>query len=186
MLMNQDQFSRLRLRFTGAVSMGIWAVLIWKQTHGGVPTHHLLHRADLPGLSCWWDALVLPVLTWMLLARIRPRLVVEVAGSGSPAASPSALQGFFGAIGVGILFSALFVAGQETALSYALNGLLVAALFFPIYRAECVLGFVLGMTFTFGSVLPLIFGSLVACVGLLLHRFIRPLLARFGSWMYGR
>ena len=47
-----------------------------------------------------------------------------------------------------------------TALAYLFLGLIVAALLVPVYRAEYVLGFMLGMTFTFGAVLP----SLIACM----------------------
>ncbi len=184
--MTKVQFSRMRLRFTGVIALGIWAVLLWKHFHGGVPTHHLLRRADLPGLSCWWDALILPSLTWMLLARIHPRLVMkEEEGSANQKLSHDALLGFCAAILVGVLLSVLFTFGQETTLSYLMDALLIAALWLPIYRAECVLGFVLGMTFTFGSVLPLLFGSIVAGVSAVLYRFVRPVIVRIGLWIYG-
>jgi hypothetical protein len=37
---------------------------------------------------------------------------------------------------------------------------------FPVYRAEYVLGFVVGMTFTFGAVIPLLVALLVGTVSL--------------------
>ena len=40
-------------------------------------------------------------------------------------------------------------------------GLLLLALFFPIYRSECFLGFVIGMSYTSGVILPTGFGIAV-------------------------
>jgi len=52
-------------------------------------------------------------------------------------------------------------------------GLFILALFFPIYRAECFLGFVIGMTFTFGAVLPTGVGIIIALIGALLYLYVR-------------
>ncbi|HEY2092410.1 MAG TPA: hypothetical protein VGJ81_11010 [Thermoanaerobaculia bacterium] len=30
--------------------------------HGGVPVHPILRRADMPGISNWWGALIIPAL----------------------------------------------------------------------------------------------------------------------------
>jgi hypothetical protein len=53
-------------------------------------------------------------------------------------------------------------------------GILLIALFYPIYRAECLLGFVLGMTFTFGAVLPTGIGSILASIGFLTFNLVEP------------
>ncbi|MEA0737090.1 hypothetical protein QYY77_13550 [Xanthomonas campestris pv. campestris] len=45
----------------------------------------------------------------------------------------------------------------------------------PAYRAEYVFGFVLGMTFVFGAVLPTLFGLLVVAVSALAWRVLFPL-----------
>jgi len=55
-----------------------------------------------------------------------------------------------------------------------LIGMLLLALFFPIYRAECILGFVIGMTFTFGAALPTAFGAIFALLGAILYRYVGP------------
>lgn len=184
--MHEQQFSRLRRRFTALVSLLILAALTWKQTHGGVPRHHLLHRADLPAISCWWDAFVLPLLTWGLLGRVRSRLVsTSTEEAWTPRRSAPVLVAFAGALLFGVALSGLFANQQENALSYLVDGLVLLALLFPIYRAECVLGFVLGMTWTFGAVLPTLFACLVAVMGGLLYRLIRPLLLRLGRWLMG-
>jgi hypothetical protein len=57
-------------------------------------------------------------------------------------------------------------------------GVSVIALVLPIYRAENVLGFVLGMTFTFGAVLPTAVGSVVAMLSAASHRLVRHTFAR--------
>ena len=59
------------------------------------------------------------------------------------------------------------------------NSIFIIALFFPIYRAECLLGFVMGMTFTFGAVLPTGIGSIFALIGAVLFLFVRSLLLKF-------
>jgi hypothetical protein len=64
-------------------------------------------------------------------------------------------------------------------------GIFLVALFLPIYRAESVLGFVLGMTFAFGSVLPILFGSIVALLSALLYQYVRPVIVRLGQWVFG-
>lgn len=184
--MHELQFSRLRRRVTALVTFLILATLVWKHGHGGVPRHHLLHRADLPAISCWWDAVVLPLLTWGLLGRVRRRLISNTLEEAwTPKRSASVLLSFAGALLFGALLAGLFMGGQETALSYLVDGLLLLALLFPLYRAECVLGFVLGMTWTFGAVLPTLFACLVALMSGLLYRLVRPLLFRFGHWLLG-
>jgi hypothetical protein len=61
---------------------------------------------------------------------------------------------------------------------YLFEGLLLLALLLPVYRAECVLGFVLGMAFVFGVVLPTAVATLIAAFSALIHRAIRPILVR--------
>jgi hypothetical protein len=54
-------------------------------------------------------------------------------------------------------------------------GLLLLALFLPIYRAQYILGFILGMTYTFGAILPLAFAVVVGLVAFVIHAYIRKL-----------
>ena len=60
----------------------------------------------------------------------------------------SVVAGFVGALLFGILLSVSFTNDYETIASYLFRGMFLLALLLPVYRAECVLGFVLGMTFT--------------------------------------
>ncbi|AOD15680.1 hypothetical protein VB151_11390 [Xanthomonas fragariae] len=50
--------------------------------------------------------------------------------------------------------SIAFMMGNETAMSTLFVSTLTSGLVIPAYRAEYIFGFVLGMTFVFGAVLP--------------------------------
>ncbi|MBC6607502.1 hypothetical protein H8B13_11795 [Hymenobacter sp. BT188] len=180
--MNEKLFFKTRLYFTGIVTIAIWALLAWGHYHGGVPSHHIMARADLPKISNWWGGILLPLLTWFLLYRIHKR--VSNNKNKKPewlTFSINIVYGFFGGLFFGILLSTFFTFGFSDVLGYMLNGLFLLALFFPIYRAECVLGFVIGMTFTFGAVIPTVAGSIFALIGIVLYLFIRPVILYMAS-----
>jgi hypothetical protein len=83
------------------------------------------------------------------------------------------LYGFAGALFFGILLSIFFTLGYSELPGYMIAGLFLLALFIPVYRAECLLGFVIGMTYTFGAVLPTAFGSVLVLVSAILYLYIR-------------
>jgi hypothetical protein len=172
---NNKIFSINRLYFTGIVAVAIWLLLFWDYFHIGVPSHHLLARKDLPAVSNWWGGLLLPLLTWFLLYRIRKR-VGEGNGKNSLflTISGSILYGFVAALLFGIILSIFFSAGNEEVPFYMMMGLFASALFMPSYRAECFLGFVIGMTYTFGGVLPIVIGFLLAMFCSVLYLLVRP------------
>jgi hypothetical protein len=89
------------------------------------------------------------------------------------------VYGFAGALVFGIALSVFFTLNYSGIPANMLKALLIAALFFPIYRAECLLGFVLGMTFTFGAVLPMLIGSVLATLGAVLYLLVRSLALKF-------
>jgi Na+-transporting NADH:ubiquinone oxidoreductase subunit NqrB len=60
-------------------------------------------------------------------------------------------------------------------------GLLPLSFFFPIYRAECLLGFVLVMTYTFGAILPTGIGSFLILIGMWIYLFLRSGMGHIGS-----
>ena len=159
----------LRKRFLLAlfVALGIWSLLIYQHFHGGVPSHHLLQRSDLPSVSNWWGGILLPCLTWFLVGRINRR-----EGTTN---SNAVIGCFVGALVYGIALSVSFVNGYEQILSLMGPGLLVVALFFPIYMAQYFLGFVIGMTYTFGAILPTAFGVVVGLISFVIYNYIRPI-----------
>jgi hypothetical protein len=172
--MTGKMFFYRSLYFTGIVTVGIWSLLIWNHYHGGVPSHHILHRKDLPEISNWWGGLLLPLLTLFLTYRIQKRLIRNNDNESTPLKFPiKSAYGFLFALSFGILLSVFFTLGYSNLSRYMIYGLFVLALFFPIYRAECLLGFVVGMTFTFGAVLPTAVGILFASIGVILYLYVR-------------
>lgn len=147
----------LRLRLAALAFLAEAVHLGWEALHGGIQTHHLLQRADLPAVSNAWGLLVLPLLAawaagrwpadraatrergWVMLGLAVPWLVA-LAMSWSMAQELSGVT------------ELLFM------------GLLAAAVVLPGYRPECLLGFVLGMSWTIGAVLPTVIGGLIAGV----------------------
>jgi hypothetical protein len=55
------------------------------------------------------------------------------------------------------------------------------ALFFPIYRPAYLLGFIVGMIYTFGGILPIVAGGIMAIICYLLYILIHPLLVKIGK-----
>jgi hypothetical protein len=175
--MSEKIFLKTSLYFTGIVTIAIWSLLAWNHYHGGVPSHHLLHREDLPAISNWWGGFLLPLLTWFLLYRIQRRLMRDnIEKSKVSMHLANILYGFTGALFFGIILSVFFTFGYSNILGYIIIGLLLFALFFPIYRAEDLLGFVIGMTFTFGAVLPTAFGCILALIGASLYLYVKPVI----------
>ncbi len=132
--------------------------------------NHLLNREDLPAVSNWCGGIIIPLLTWFLLYRIQWRK----SNSTEPTIIPkNVLYAFIAAFCFGILVSVTFSFGLADIPFYMMIGLLILALFFPIYRAECFLGFVLGMVYTFGGVLPIGVASVFAILGAVLYLLAR-------------
>lgn len=173
--MDDRRFQRARITATVAVAVAEWTFLAWQHVHGGVPSHHFLDRADMPAISNWWGGLVLPCMTWLLLGRVQRRITSQVG-----AATRHAAIGFIGALGFGVLLSVFFMRGDNQVTGVMFEALFVIALLVPIYRAEYLLGFVLGMACTFGGVLPSIVGSVVALIALLIHRYVRAAMLFLG------
>ena len=161
------QLDRLRIFLTVAAALVIWSVLVWQHFHGGVPAHHLLQDPDLPRISDWYGGLLLPALVWGLLGLARRRLKAEEAPRLRPV-----LFGLLGGLVVGASMALAFSTGNEAITRYLFYGLLPLALFLPVHRPECLLGFVLGMCPVFGVVLPTLFGSIMALATFVVHRLI--------------
>lgn len=166
--MDEQRLRRVRVWATGLVTLLIWGLLAWEHLHGGVPSHSLLARDDMPAISNAWGGVLLPVLTWLLLGRIGRRLLREPQADASTRALRAG-TGFLGALLFGVLLSVFFTTGHEQVTSRMVVALIPLALLFPIYRAEYVLGFVLGMTCTFGAVLPLGFAGVVVLMAAVVH-----------------
>ncbi|MEG1679262.1 MAG: hypothetical protein RR326_04145 [Stenotrophomonas sp.] len=176
-LIMTTQKPRWLLPFAVALGMATALVqLIWEHTHGGILRHHLLNDASLPAVSNAWALLVMPLLGaltgWVVTRRTRKR----------PGAIIPAMTGFLGALLGGVALSAAFITSGEAAATQVMMALLVAAVLFPAYRAEYLFGFIMGMTFVFGPVLP----ALVACVPMLIAAISRLAIWPAATWLLRR
>ncbi|GLQ98233.1 hypothetical protein [Dyella mobilis] len=160
---------------TAAVAAAFLMLLLWQRAHGGVPSHHLFDRADLPAFSNWWGGLLLPLMTWFLIGRTQKRIALQGEG-----ARRYALFGFAAAVLFGVLLSVFFTLDIEAVSNGMFESLFLLALFLPIYRAECLLGLVLGMAYTFGGVLPSIIGSVMALITMVIYCYVRAWLLCIG------
>jgi hypothetical protein len=61
------------------------------------------------------------------------------------------------------------------------QGVFAIALFYPVYRAECVLGFVAGMSFFLGAILPMIAACVFAAIGAMLFLGVRFIWSRMAA-----
>lgn len=152
------------------MTVAIWSLLFWNYLHGGIPSHHLLAREDLPSFSNAWGGLVLPLLTWLLVYRVQLR---DRQTNASTGISKGSILGFVGAFCYGLAIVLFFKMDTDVP-GYLLQGIFVLALFFPLYRAQYLLGFVIGMTVTFGAVLPTLIGSVLVLISACLYLAIRP------------
>jgi hypothetical protein len=72
------------------------------------------------------------------------------------------------------LISISFAHGNTSIPGLLVLALLPLALFIPIYRAEYLLGFVLGMTYIFGPILPIGMGVVLMILFAVTYKYIRP------------
>lgn len=161
--MDRTAFARFRIGATLAITGAICSLLIWQLFNGGVPSHSFMARDDMPSISNWWGALTLPLLTWLALGRVGLRL------EHGRTSARAAIAGGVGALVFGAVLSAAFTLGYDDIPSAQLQIVPLIALLVPLYRAEYLLGFVLALAYTFGGVLPLVIGTVLAAVGFVLH-----------------
>lgn len=142
--------------------------LAWEASHGGIQSHHLLARAELPAMSNLWGLVTLPALGWLAAYFVRRRS----ASTGH--AGARAVAAFFCALILGGALSTAFKFGLEDVSAGLFLGAILAGLVAPTYRAEYLFGFVIGMTWVVGPVLPIIAGILAATISVLAHFVLRP------------
>ncbi|MEX2362215.1 MAG: hypothetical protein WD597_01275, partial [Balneolaceae bacterium] len=139
--------------------------------------HHLLHRSDLPAISNWWAIAILPILAWFSTTRVKKRVTLHSDAVSVGGKIPNGvLIGFFGMLLISLLQSIAFEFGYENITMYLALCVLLIGLFLPIYRAECILGYVLGATFTFGAVIPIIGILVIATISAFSNLVMKPML----------
>lgn len=169
----------IKLILTGIVTVFILALLFWEHFHGGVASHHILHQQNLPAISNWWSGLLLPILTWLLLSGIERRIGKQSSQiKQTSIIKTNILSLFLLGLVFGILISISFTNGYNLFLDNVLYIMLALSLIIPIYYSEFILGFILGMTYTFGAILPTAFILILAGIGILIYKLIRPLIMK--------
>lgn len=153
----------------------ITAVIILREYfNGGVITHYLLAREDLPGFSNWWGLLTIPLLSWIVVTLIQRRLGREAVSGVDPKKRESKLQKrFLAALLFGIICSLLWEFGLASVLQYFILLPLLVAFFRPIHLPEYLLGFVIGMLYSFGGVLPILIGLVLLLLCFLINLIIQ-------------
>lgn len=178
-VMNQIFKNKIKTFIVGIVTALIFTFLLWEHFHGGVTSHHILHSEDLPAISNWWSGLLLPILTWFLMSRVEKRLDQNAKGAQQPNnAMNKAVWIFMVGLVLGIVLATSFSFAFRPFLDNVLYILIVLSLFIPLYYAEFILGFILGMTYTFGAILPTVFILVISGIGWVTYRYIRPLILR--------
>ena len=176
---------RFRIYFTAVTALVCVAQLTWEFFNGGVVSHHILHRADLPAISNWWSLALVPALTWFLTGAIATR-VAACDPIHITRLKITVFSGFTGSFLIGVALSVAFQTDHLNVASMLFQGMFLLALFVRVYRAEYLLGFVLAMMFTFGAVLPTAIGSMVAAVAAVAHLLIYPNLKLAWKWVGNR
>jgi signal transduction histidine kinase len=152
-------YTKTKIIITSIISLVVWSLLAWDYNHGGVPSHHILNKKEMPAISNWWGAILMPIFSWFLLSRIKETEPLK-----------RLLFGFLISLLFAVTISLLFTYNVHDVPGYIILSILVIAILFPIYRAECVLGFVLGMIYTFGPVLPVLISGILAGLGFLINQ----------------
>jgi hypothetical protein len=141
----------------------------------GVRSHNLLNRTDLPAISNWFGLITLPLLGVVLGLRVR----AHPSSTRWARVPVSVLAPVLGALIYGVALAASFSLGATIITSAAFLGLFVCGIVFPVYRVEYILGFVTGMTVTFGGVLPLLVALVVAAVSFVVRYIVSKVAAVF-------
>lgn len=138
----------------------------WEALHGGIASHHLLQSADMPALSNAWGLLILPALAAWAAGRLPP--APPAARDWLPVAA-----GFAMPLLLGAALSLAFALKLQALTEAIFFGLLLLALLLPAHRPEQLLGFVLGMSWTFGAVLPTLVGGVIAGLSWAMRHLVR-------------
>ena len=175
-------YKNLQLIVTAIITILVLGLLLWDYFHGGVPSHHILHKKDLPAISNWWNLLLMPTLTWILMGKTIKRMENQLVPVGQNKNNfTTVIWRFCIGLVFGILLSVSFANNYKTFLDYIPFILLILSLFIPIFYSEFILGFVIGMMFTFGAILPTVFILIMASVGFVLYKYIRPLFIKLSK-----
>lgn len=171
--------TRHRMRFTVIVFVAAIAHLAVEHFGGGIRSHRFLESATFPAMHNAWGAILLPALAWLLSASIAKRAVQTSTSSSRLFGLPrSIVSGFIAALLYGVALSVSFATGFSILTAILFFAIFAFAVLLPVYRSECVLGFIFGMTFTFGPFIPTFFSGVFALLSAGLHLALYPFALR--------
>ncbi len=177
--MERQNLTKIKALIVGVVTFLIFSFLFWEHFHGGVTSHHILDQKDLLSISNWWSGILLPTLTWFLLCRIEKRLDKKISQTQQMNNFiRKVFWLFLTGLVFGILLSTSFTNEFKPFLDNVLYIIIILSFIIPVYYSEFILGFILGMTYTFGAIIPTVFILIVAVIGFVAHRLIRPIVLR--------
>lgn len=160
-----------RIKVTVGTFILIFIFVLIEHYNGGVATHHLLARKDLPGISNWWGLLTVPLLAWAVSTLTILRKNKEVKSKQNlDEFNNKILKRFIAALLFGIVASMLWEFKLGNVLQYFILFPILIALFTPVHLPEFLLGFVLGMMYTFGGISPIIIGLVLLTICFLINK----------------
>ncbi|WP_273567305.1 hypothetical protein [Maribacter halichondriae] len=168
---------KLRATLTIAVTFLVWGHVAWDYFHGGIPVHYVLQDPNMPGIPNWLGGIVLPFFTWFLLYRIHKRIDRRKITVASESLRAVVLR-FLAAVLIAILIAICFMNGIDL-IDYIMGCIFILAFFFPLYKSEYLLGWVLGSAFTFGAIIPIGFGSLLALIFFMFYQLRKGIVGLF-------
>lgn len=174
-MLTKFHFFRFQIGFIVLVTLLLYSLLAWQYFHDGIPSHHFLADKTMPLVSNGWGAFVIPITTWFLLFRVKKGLFSESDTISFPRHT---LIGFLSSLIFGVCLGISVVYGFKTFASNVPLVIFGLALFFPTYKAEYFLGFVLGLTYFIGGVLPVVVGSVFLLISAAIYLLIRRLILK--------
>jgi len=163
-----------RIAITLIVTLLVWGHVVWDYFHAGIPTHYLFHDENMPGIPNWLGALVLPFFTWFLLGRIQKRM----NRSNSDETLKKIGFRFLAALLFAITISVCFL-NDIMIVDYIMGTIFLLAFIFPLYKSEYLLGWVLGTSYTFGAMIPMLFAVVFAGLFFVLYGFRKVVMRLF-------
>ncbi|TMN88606.1 hypothetical protein CWB72_12750 [Pseudoalteromonas phenolica] len=175
--MSELRFETRSLQLLMAITFFVTTHLLWQHANGGIVSHHLLYSSVLPEVSNWWSMIVLPALTWFVSVNLKSRVVCSQLDKSKVINKVRAVKlAFLVMLLLAALQSISFVIYGLDVLLMCTVMLLVAGLILPIYRAECVLAYVVGNFLVFGAVTPFLIITAIALVSYLSNLVFKPIL----------
>ncbi|MBX2828232.1 MAG: hypothetical protein KTR22_08720 [Flavobacteriaceae bacterium] len=159
-----------KVKFTIGAFIITLLFILWEYMNGGVITHHLLAREDLPGISNWWGLLTVSLLTWLVVTFIQRRRRQTEKDEES---DDNLIKRFLGGLIFGMVVSLLWELDLEAVLPFFILLPVLLSFFTRVHFPESLLGFVIAMIYSFGGILPILIGLVLLLLSFIVYTLIR-------------